>query len=128
MQTYDYLIWLAGGLTALGVIISTIFKAHKYILKIDNLEVEKQEIINRLDKNYAKIKSKFHELESHHETDMKLIKKEESAEFREVQEEQQILMIAVLACLKALRDGASNGEVDQAITQIEQHLIKKAHD
>lgn len=102
---------LISGLTiGLTAIITAIAKIHKYFIKVDDLEKEVEDI------------------KKHHEKDIKKIEIEENQEFKEIQEEQRILIIAVLACLKSLRGDNINGEVDKAISMVEEHLITKSHD
>ena len=61
-----------------------------------------------------------------HKWFMKTDKQEK--EIQDIKEEQEILTIGVLACLKGLSEQGCNGPVTDAIKQIEEHLNKKAHD
>lgn len=56
------------------------------------------------------------EIRQHHEDDMTSIK-----------EEQTLLVYGVLACLKGLKEQGCNGPVTEAISKLEKHLNKKAH-
>ena len=51
----------------------------------------------------------------------------QETEIKSIKEEQQLLTKGVLACLKGLREQGCNGAVDEAISDIETHLNKKAH-
>jgi len=53
---------------------------------------------------------------------------EQETEIADIKEEQEILTIGVLACLKGLHEQGCNGPVTSAIKEIEEHLNKKAHD
>lgn len=48
-------------------------------------------------------------------------------ELKEIKDEQAILTKGILACLKGLHEQGANGPVTEAITEIENHLNKKAH-
>lgn len=50
------------------------------------------------------------------------------SEIKNIKEEQKILTIGVLACLKGLKEQGCNGPVTEAINLIEEHLNKKAHE
>lgn len=56
-------------------------------------------------------------LSQHHEADM-----------CEMREELRILTYGILACLKGHKEQGCNGPVTEAITMIEKHLNKKAHE
>ena len=47
---------------------------------------------------------------------------------KDIQSEQAILTVGVLACLKGLKEQGCNGPVTEAINKIEQHLNEKAHE
>ena len=53
--------------------------------------------------------------------------KEQDDVIKDIQGEQAILTIGVLACLKGLKEQGCDGPVTEAITKIEQHLNEKAH-
>lgn len=67
-------------------------------------------------------------LEEKHDADMLDLKKELSEDMRAVNEEQTLLTYGVLACLKGLKEQGCNGSVTEAISMIEKHLNKKAHE
>lgn len=48
-------------------------------------------------------------------------------EVKEIKEEQLILTKGVLACLKGLKEQGCDGPVTLAISEIEDHINKKAH-
>lgn len=48
-------------------------------------------------------------------------------DLQSVKDEQSILVSGILACLKGLQKGGADGPVTEAITQIENHINKKAH-
>ena len=48
-------------------------------------------------------------------------------EIKSIKEEQTILTKGILACLKGLSEQGCDGPVTDAITEIEEHLNKKAH-
>lgn len=45
-----------------------------------------------------------------------------------IQEEQTLIVYGLLACLKGLSEQGCNGPVTEAISKIEKHLNKKAHE
>lgn len=47
---------------------------------------------------------------------------------KDIQSEQALLTLGVLACLKGLKEQGCNGPVTEAINKIEQHLNEKAHE
>ena len=55
------------------------------------------------------------------------IQEEVKEEIKKIQEEQCILVYSILACLKGLQQQGCNGEVTNAINEIEKHINKKAH-
>ena len=79
---------------------------------------------DKQDKQTVDIKS----LENKHNEDICALKKELSDDMRAVNEEQTILTYGILACLKGLQEKGCNGPVTEAISMIEKHLNKKAHD
>ena len=56
------------------------------------------------------------------------IQEETRQEIRLIREEQCLLVYTNLACLKGLQQQGCNGEVSDAISMIEKHLNKQAHD
>lgn len=48
-------------------------------------------------------------------------------EIKDIKEEQSILTLSMLACLKGLVELGCDGVVKEQISNIEQHLNKKAH-
>lgn len=46
---------------------------------------------------------------------------------REIKEEQSVLTIGVLACLKGLKEQGCNGPVTEAVRRIEEHMNELAH-
>ena len=53
--------------------------------------------------------------------------KKQEKEIKAIKEEQQILTVGVLACLKGLKEQGCNGAVTEAINKIEAHLNEQAH-
>lgn len=53
--------------------------------------------------------------------------KEQDDVIKDIQNEQALLTLGVLACLKGLKEQGCNGPVTEAINKIEQHLNDKAH-
>lgn len=53
--------------------------------------------------------------------------KKQDESIKDIQTEQSILTIGVLACLKGLKEQGCDGPVTEAINKIEQHLNEKAH-
>ena len=53
--------------------------------------------------------------------------KEQDTQISAIMEEQQILTVGILACLKGVQELGADGPVTEAITKIEAHIIKKAH-
>jgi hypothetical protein len=51
----------------------------------------------------------------------------QDAEIKSIKEEQGILTKGILACLKGLSEQGCDGPVTEAITEIEDHINKKAH-
>lgn len=54
--------------------------------------------------------------------------KDQDDVIKDIQSEQAILTVGVLACLKGLKEQGCNGPVTEAINKIEQHLNEKAHE
>ena len=52
---------------------------------------------------------------------------EQDKQISAIMEEQTILTVGILACLKGLSEQGCDGPVTEAINKIEQHMIKKAH-
>lgn len=53
-------------------------------------------------------------------------KKQDEA-IHDIQDEQAILTLGVLACLKGLKEQGCDGPVTEAIKKIEEHLNERAH-
>ena len=53
--------------------------------------------------------------------------KDQDDVIKDIQSEQALLTLGVLACLKGLKEQGCNGPVTEAINKIEQHLNDKAH-
>lgn len=53
--------------------------------------------------------------------------KDQDDVIKDIQSEQALLTVGVLACLKGLKEQGCNGPVTDAINKIEQHLNDKAH-
>ena len=69
----------------------------------------------------------IHNIQATHDSDMKAMTEALRAEFSAINEEQQILTLGVLACLRGLSEQGCNGPVTSAITVMEEHLNAKAH-
>lgn len=54
--------------------------------------------------------------------------KEQDDVIKDIQSEQAILTVGVLACLKGLKEQGCNGPVTEAIARIEKHLNERAHE
>ena len=52
---------------------------------------------------------------------------EQEKQIAAIMEEQTILTVGILACLKGLSEQGCDGPVTEAISKIEAHMIKKAH-
>ena len=52
---------------------------------------------------------------------------EQDKVIRSIQDEQALLTMGVLACLKGLKEQGCNGPVTEAINKIEAHLLEQAH-
>lgn len=52
---------------------------------------------------------------------------EQDKQIQAIMEEQTILTMGILACLKGLQEQGADGPVTDAIKTIEAHMIKKAH-
>ena len=48
-------------------------------------------------------------------------------EIKSINDEQALLTIGILACLKGLQEQGCDGAVTDAVTQIQEHINKKAH-
>ena len=48
-------------------------------------------------------------------------------EIKSIKDEQALLTIGILACLKGLQEQGCDGAVTDAVTQIQEHINKKAH-
>jgi Na+/H+ antiporter NhaD/arsenite permease-like protein len=53
--------------------------------------------------------------------------KEQDKVIRAIQDEQALLTMGVLACMKGLKEQGCNGPVTEAINKIEAHLLEQAH-
>lgn len=96
--TAQTVITAAGVVTALGVLIGVLVKVVRWV-----------------DKQKAQ-DEKISELESKHDSDMKLMR-----------EENQMQMEGILACLKGLQEQGCNGPVTKTAEKIEAYLNEKAH-
>ncbi len=54
--------------------------------------------------------------------------KRQSRELAAILEEQTVICFGVLACLKGLREQGCNGPVTEALSRLEKHLNRAAHD
>ena len=52
---------------------------------------------------------------------------EQDAELKAIREEQAILTVGVLACVKGLKEQGCDGPVTEAITTLEDYINKEAH-
>ena len=52
---------------------------------------------------------------------------EQDEEIKAIREEQKILTVGVLACLKGLKEQGCDGPVTEAIATLETHLNEEAH-
>ncbi len=94
----EIIVAVAGYISALGIILGVVLKAHKLYLHQGEQD--------------NSIKS----LESRHNDDIKAIK-----------EEQTLHTYAMLACLKGLKEQGCDGPVTEAIEKIEKHINVEAH-
>ena len=53
--------------------------------------------------------------------------KEQDKVIRSIQDEQALLTMGLLACLKGLKEKGCDGPVTEAINKIEAYLLKQAH-
>ena len=97
--TWDVIINIGAILSALAIIVSFIIKGIHWL--------------DKQDKQTEDIEA----LKTKHNNDISAIGKELT-----------ILTYGTLACLKGLKEQGCNGPVTEAITKIEIHLNKKAHD
>lgn len=54
--------------------------------------------------------------------------KKQSRELAAILEEQTVICFGVLACLKGLKEQGCNGPVTEALSRLEKHLNRAAHD
>lgn len=113
----DTIVKFVGVLLALGTILGLILKTHSWVLEIEKLKKELDEI-----------ELKLLEIQKHHDADIGKLRGKEKDEFKEVKDELQLLTQGLLACLKGLREKGADGPVIDAIKMLEQHVIAKAHD
>ena len=97
--TWDVIVKIGAILSALAIIVSFIIKGIHWL--------------DKQDKQTEDIEA----LKTKHNNDISAIGKERT-----------ILTYGTLACLKGLKEKGCNGPVTEAITKIETHLNKKAHD
>ena len=97
--SWQTLITISAGLTAIGVIIGCVVKAVRWF---DNQ--------SKQDKSISKLKNR-------HNEDIQAIKSE-----------QRIIMEGLLACLQGLHEKGCNGPVTKAIDKIDKYLNDKAHE
>ena len=62
------------------------------------------------------------------DSDITDLKATHNADIAEIKVELQLLTYGNLACLKGLKEQGCNGPVTEAITMIEKHLNKRAHE
>lgn len=62
-----------------------------------------------------------------HDADMDQLREEITGHLISINDEQSILTLGVLACLKGQQEQGCNGPVTEAINALETHLNKKAH-
>jgi predicted histidine transporter YuiF (NhaC family) len=94
----ETIVTVAGYISALGMILGVILKAHKIYL------------------HQAEQDNSIKSLEGRHSEDIKAIK-----------EEQTLHTYAMLACLKGLKEQGCDGPVTEAIDKIEKHINIEAH-
>ena len=95
----DKMVMVSGWVSAALVLFGVIVKLVRWV---DEQHKQRQDIQNLHDK---------------HDEDMKAIN-----------EEQQLIIYGILACLKGLHETGCNGPVTEAINKIDYHLNKKAHE
>ena len=79
--------------------------------------------VDKQDKQTADIDA----LKEQHNADVAAIKEELAKDMQTINEEQTLLTYGILACLKGLSEQGCNGPVSEAISMIEKHLNKRAH-
>lgn len=85
-------------LTAIGVLVGVLFKAHKWFLKQEHQDVE------------------IKELEAHHNSDVNRLK-----------EENTLICFALSACLDGLQQLGANHTVPVAKDKLDKYLNQQAH-
>jgi hypothetical protein len=85
-------------LTAIGVLVGVLFKAHKWFLKQEHQDFE------------------IKELEAHHNSDVNRLK-----------EENTLICFALSACLDGLQQLGANHTVPVAKDKLDKYLNKQAH-
>lgn len=127
MTGIEYILITGSVCGAITGIVAIIFKVHSYIVKVDKFEEELKEIETKMEKYKQKSKDRIVELRKYHDEDIARLTSNENVEFAEIQKEQRILMKSVLSCLKILKDGKANGEVEESIRELNDYLVDKSH-
>lgn len=108
--TWQTVITAGAVITALTVIITTLFKVFRWLdrQKAQDAEIEA--------------------LKHKHDDDIGVLQQREMSDITDIKNEQQILTYGILACLKGLKEQGCNGPVTEAIGKIEKHLNQRAHE
>ena len=85
---------------------------------------KQEERVSALEKEQGHIKEDLTELKS----SVEALRKHHEEDMDESREERQLIVYALLACLKGLREQGCNDAVPKAIDKIEKYLNGKAHE
>ena len=117
----ESIITLSKVLTALGVIGGLGWKLFGWVQH----QKDQDRKITDLD---AKIDNEVKNLTDKYDKEIKGIKTTQTENQREIQEEQQLIVYGLLACLKGLQEQGAGSSVADAINKIEKHINQKAHE
>lgn len=71
---------------------------------------------------------KFYMKPSEVEKNLNILRNDHEEDIRKINEEQCLITYGLLACLKGLQEKGCDGAVTEAISRMEKHLNKQAHD
>lgn len=67
------------------------------------------------------------ERDKEQDSEIKALREKEEKDILDIQAEQAIIVMGILAALKGLKEQGCNGPVTEAIAAIEEHINRKAH-
>ena len=117
----DGIITLGKVLSALGIIFGGGWTLFCFIHHQKEQDKTIDEFKADVDQRFAQFKKKY-------DGEIQSIKDTQSENQKEIQEEQQLIVYGLLACLKGLQSQGAGDSVTAAIEKIEKHINRKAHE